>query len=225
MTTVAITTAADRFEEAARPFALLEFTPVPLPCITIEVADEDLLAGARVTATGVDLLFATSARAIRLLWPDGNMPPVPVAAVGAATARAVTEAGGNVAVIGTGGGLDLVARVRELGGVRRALYPHAGGTDPAVLDALRVSVPVVSTIPVYETVPIAPATDPVDAVAFASASAVDGWFLTRDTAGMIVAAIGGPTADALEQRGVTADAVPDIPGFGTMAAALKEVTT
>ena len=225
MTTVALTTAADRFAEAARPFADLGFVPVSLPCITIEVADEDLLVGARVTAAGVDLIFATSARTIRLLWPDGNMPAVPVAAVGAATARAVTEAGGTVAVIGTGGGLDLVERVREITGIRRVLFPHAGGTDPAVLDALRTVVPVTSTIPIYETVPVAPTADPVDAVAFASASAVEGWFLARDTGGMTVAAIGGPTADALARHGVTPDAVPAIPGFKSMASALREVST
>jgi len=225
VTTVAITTSADRFDDVSRPFVDLAFTPVPLPCITISDADEGLLVGARTTAAGVDLLFVTSARAIRLLWPDGGMPPVRVAAVGAATARAATAAGGNVAVVGTGGGLDLVHQVRSLTGIQRVLFPHAEGTDPAVLDALRMTVPVTSTIPVYRTVPVAPGTDPVDAVAFASASAVDGWFLSRDLQGVVVAAIGRPTAEALERFGVTADAVPGIPGFESMASALKKVMT
>jgi len=225
VTTVAITTSADRFAEASRPFTDLGFTPISLPCITVEVADEDLLAGARITAAGVDLLFITSARTVRLLWPDGAMPAVPVAAIGTATARAVTAAGGTLAVVGTGGGLDLVGHVRTLTGVRRALFPHAEGTDPVVIGALRTVVPVVSTIPIYRTVPVAPDPDPVDAVAFASASAVRGWFLTRDTAGAVVAAIGGPTAAALDGFGVTPDAVPDIPGFASMASVLREVIT
>jgi len=225
VTTVAITTSRDRYDEAARPFTEQGFTPIALPCITVEVADEDLLTGARITANGVDLLFVTSARTIRLLWPDGGMPQVPVAAIGTATARAVTEAGGIVAVIGTGGGLDLIGRARNLTGIRRALFPHAEGTDRQVLDAFRAIVPVASTIPVYRTVPIAPDPDPVDAVAFASASAVHGWFLTRDTGGLIVTAIGGPTAAALGERGVTTDTVPNIPGFISMAYALKEVIT
>ncbi len=225
MTTVAITTSVDRFAEASRPFVDLGFTPIPLPCITVEVADEDLLTGARLTAAGVDLIFATSARTIRLLWPDGDMPPVPVAAVGPATARAVTEAGGTVAVIGTGGGRELIERTRTLTGIRRAVFPHAEGTDPVVIAALQAMVPVVSAVPIYRTLPVAPGDEPADAVVFASASAVDGWFLTRDTGGMVVAAIGRPTADALELHDVIADAVPNVPGFGTMASALREVIT
>jgi uroporphyrinogen-III synthase len=225
VTTVAITTSRDRYDEAARPFTEQGFTPIALPCITVEVADEDLLTGARSTANGVDLLFVTSARTIRLLWPDGAMPAVPVAAIGVATARAVTRAGGNVAVVGTGGGLDLIDRVRALPRVRRALFPHAGGTDPNVLAAFRATVTVASTIPIYRTVPVAPDADPVDAVAFASASAVMGWFLTRDTGGTIVGAIGRPTVAALGSFGATVDAVPDVPGFASMASALREVIT
>ena len=94
---------------------------------------------------------------------------------------------------------------------------HAGQEpDPATLSR---------AVPIYRTLPVAPGDEPADAVVFASASAVDGWFLTRDTGGMVVAAIGRPTADALELHDVIADAVPNVPGFGTMASALREVIT
>jgi len=225
MTTVAITTTADRFDEASRPFHRLGFTPITVPCITVEPADDAVLEGARLAAVGVDLLFVTSARTIRLLWPNGGMPPVPAAAVGPASARAVAEAGGTVAVVGTGGGLDLVEHVPALSGIRRALFPHAEGTDPAVLDALGAVVPIVAAFPVYRAVPIPPTHDPVDAVAFGSASAVDGWFLGRDLQDIAVAAIGRQTADALERFGVSADAVPGVPGFASMASALRKVMT
>jgi len=225
MTSVAITTSADRFDEVSRPFATLGFSPVSLPCIRIEPTDDDLLAAAATAAADVDLLFLTSVRTIRLLWPDGGMPSVPTAAVGAATARAVTEAGGEVTVVGNGGGLDLIERIRSLRGIHSVFFPHAGGTDPRVLDALRSTVDVTSTIPVYRAVPVAPGADPVDAVAFASASAVDGWFLTRKLDDVTVAAIGRPTADAIAGHGARVDAIADTPGLDTMASALREVVT
>ncbi|MFN2487485.1 MAG: hypothetical protein ABR609_12925, partial [Acidimicrobiia bacterium] len=78
MIRVAITT--DRFEGAASSFRPLGLAPVWLPCIRIEPADAGLLARAREATLASDLLLITSVRTLDVLWPDGSMPAVEVAA-------------------------------------------------------------------------------------------------------------------------------------------------
>lgn len=222
MTVVAITTSSDRADAAARPFRERGFTPIALPCIRIEPAPATVLGSARDAAASADFLFVTSARTVKLLWPIGGMPAVPVAAVGAATAHAAAQAGGRVDLIGDGAGIDLVDRLEGDMAEGTVVFPHAAGADSRTLAALRSGRRGVRAFEIYQTVPVAPGSTPVDAVAFASTSAVSGWFLGRDVDEVVVAAIGRETAAGLSRFGVAPDVIPDVPGFDQMAAALRE---
>ncbi|MHA6718563.1 uroporphyrinogen-III synthase [Sphingomonas sp. RS6] len=79
---------------------------------------------------GFDALILTSANAVRMAGAGlATLLPLPVHAVGAATAAAARRAGFSVVAVGEAGAADLVARA-EAGGVRRAL--HLAGRDRTI---------------------------------------------------------------------------------------------
>jgi uroporphyrinogen-III synthase len=95
-------------------------------------------------------------------------------------------------------------------------YPHARRADPVVGELLRQRATLVHSCVLYDTIPIPPATEPVDVVTFASPSAVDGWSLTRGFDALVLA-IGSATRATLEQRGHPPDLVADTPTFQALA--------
>jgi uroporphyrinogen-III synthase len=210
---VAITT--DRFEDAAPWYAVRGLEPVALPCIRVVKAPEDALRSARLAAESADLLLITSPRTVRLLWHGRRMPPVPVAAVGEATAAAVEQAGGSVRHIGSAGLAQLAADLSRQLPLGRVVFPRAANADPAPLALVDSEGTEIVAFDVYRTVPTAPGPDPVDAVAFASPSAVEGWFLSRALDGLVVGAIGHTTAAAL--TGHRPVVVPDRPSHRALA--------
>jgi uroporphyrinogen-III synthase len=131
------------------------------------------------------------------------MPPVPVAAVGPATAAAVTAAGGVVEVVGEGDGDALGDLVAPTLAGRRVVFPHSRSVDPARIDRLRrVGAEMIAAV-VYDTIPVPPGPDPVDAAIFASPSAVFGWLQSRTFSELsVVAALGSTTRAQLEGAGV-----------------------
>jgi uroporphyrinogen-III synthase len=222
---VAVTT--DRFSKAAPYFARVGLEPVPTPCIQMSPARVDKLEQAREAAAAADLILLTSARTVELLWPEGGMPACDVAAVGAATARAVVSAGGRVVTTGQGGLSDLVESVAgDLDG-RRVVIIRAAGSDTVALRRLHALAPELEDHVVYRVQPIGPTPTPVDAVAFASPSAVEGWLLTRSLDDLVVAVIGDTTAAAVASHRVP-DVVASQPSFPALAGALSsfmEVTS
>ncbi|MFP4553489.1 MAG: uroporphyrinogen-III synthase [Actinomycetota bacterium] len=222
MPRIALTTTPDR---AARLVSLCEehgLEPVGLPCIELVPADEEVLEQARRQVAQADWLVVTSSRAISVLWPNGEMPDVPVAAVGPATAQAVTTAGGRPAVVGGGGVDELIDLIAErLRGVS-VVFPHAAGAGTNTIEALEVAGASVDARAVYEIRSVPPADDAVDAVAFGSPTAVHGWLLSRDLEGLVVGAIGETTAGALEEFAVTADVEPPHPSFEGLIVAMAE---
>lgn len=213
----AVTTAADSFDRVAEAFAAHRIEAVPLPCIAIEAADDDELDTIRALASTADRILVTSARAVRVVWP-GSVPAVPFLSVGPATSDAVARAGGTVLAEGSGGAADLLDRIDVAG--LRVVFPHAAGADPETEAALRARGASVDARVAYRSVPIGPESEPVDAVTFASPSAVEGWCLTRSLEDQLIAAIGPTTAAAVEGRGGTVDLIAERPGFEEMAAAL-----
>ena len=210
---VAITTAEDRasrLSDMARGHGL---EPVSLPCIDVIPAPEDQLSGARSQAAEADWLVVTSSRAIDTLWPGGGMPDVPVAVVGSSTAEVAVRAGGRVAVVGDGGAEDLVEELAGHVGGKSVFFPHASGADPATLYRLGEAGAEVAASAVYETRPIGPGADPVDAAIFGSPSAVSGWCRSRSLGDLVLAAIGKATGAALVERGHHPDVVPPHPDF------------
>jgi uroporphyrinogen-III synthase len=195
---VAITN--DGFERAAPAFRGVGLDPVWLPCIRVEPADAALLARAREAALAVDLLLVSSVRTLDLLWPDRSMPVVDVVAVGERTAAAVEARGGRVVLSGRSGLADLVARSGDRLASDRVAFPHAAGSDPAALKAIREQATQLLEFEVYRTVPVAPDRTPVAAVAFGSPSAVEGWLLSRDFAGLAIGVIGPTTWEAVARH-------------------------
>lgn len=218
MTRVAVTTAADRSERVAAAMRRHGLEPVVLPCIGVIPADDTVIGPLREEAIHADWILLTSARAVEVVWPRGGMPTTPVAAVGHATAEAASEAGGSIALVGGGGVFDLLPALGPGPGL--VIAPHAAGTDPEVFMALSDAGWEILEGDVYETVPAAPDDDPVDAAAFASPSAVEGWCSARPLDGIVVGAIGATTAAALSVRGRPPDVVADTPSHTRLAAAL-----
>jgi len=194
------------------------------PSLRIEPGDEPSLARLRAATLSSDLIFLTSARSVHFLWPEGSMPRVPVAAVGASTARAVTDAGGSVSHVGRAGAAALLSEIEPLLASSRVVYPRAAGAHPTTLTRLNERARSLRSDVAYTALPTAPPLDPVDGVAFASPSAVEGWFLARDTSQMLVAAIGLTTAAALRHRGAPPDAIAEIPSPAALAAAIAQLT-
>lgn len=220
MKRVAVTTTADSAPRLAEPLIAHGLIPVMLPCISISPAPADVLEALRTHARKADLIVVTSARAVRVTWPDGDMPATPVAAVGSATAEAVEQAGGIVKAVGSGGAADLVETLDVKG--LRIVFPHARAADPATDAALERMGATVYAATAYETIPISPNDDKVDAAIFGSPSAVDGWLMRRHLDGLVIGAMGATTASALRVRGVESPVVPKTPGFEELVAALAE---
>jgi uroporphyrinogen-III synthase len=215
MTTVAVTTSVDGFPRAASALRLAGLEPVPLPCIEVTPAAGTVLEVTRAAAAETDWILVTSRRAVEIVWAGHPMPPTPVAAVGRATARAVTAAGGRPALVGTS---DAGSVVRSLGGRAPGsivLFPAARGDDDHVRRLLCPGRLV--HIPVYATRSIPPPPTPVDVVMFGSPSAVRGWLSTRSLDDVTVAAIGSVTAAALIEAGRPPDLVPAVPDFAELA--------
>lgn len=221
MTRVAVTTASGNAERIGRLVEEAGLSPVYMPCIRIRVSPPEILDPLRAAATTADWVICTSPRTVAAMWPAGEMPSHPlVAAVGAATAGAVTAAGGRVEVTGTGGAAALRELLRGRLAGQTVVFPHARAADPATVEALRSEAGAVIAGPAYDTLPIAPAADPVDAVIFGSPSALEGWLLTRDLSGLAVAAMGPTTAAAVRDSGREPDVVPSVPGAAAVVAAL-----
>lgn len=195
MRRVAITT--DHFDSVSSHFSRLGMDPIAMPCIRVEQMSDEVLSAARDAASRADLLIIGSARTISILWPGRPMPDVDVAAVGEKTARSARRLGGRVVVTGRLGLLGLVELARPQLNGADIVFPHAAGSDPEGLDALRTATKNLDEFEIYRSVPIAPGQEDVDAVSFASPSAVEGWHLTRDLNSIIVGVIGSTTARAV----------------------------
>lgn len=221
MTRVAVTTDLDSSRRIGWLAEEAGLDPVYLPCIRSEVAASEILEPMRVASVEADWVVCTSRRAITAMWPAGGMPAGPqVAAVGTATARAATAAGGSVAITGTGGAAALRELLRGRLADQLVVFPHARSADPATVAMLRSEGASVIAAPAYDTVPVAPPDDPVDAVIFGSPSALSGWLLSRDLVGLTVSAMGQTTAAALRAAGREPDIVPPVPGAAAVVAVL-----
>ncbi len=210
---VAITTTAKRAAELAPIARAHGLRPVVLPCIEVVPASESVLEQARRSAAGSEWLLVTSARTIEYLWPHGQIPDVAVAAVGPLTAAAVTDAGGTVSLVGDSGSLDLISELVTLVENATVCFPHGREVDLSKMRVLEEAAGTVSTWEVYATEPMPPAVDPVDAVAFGSPSAVEGWSRSRGFAEVVVGAIGETTGEALSDRGQHPDVVAARPDY------------
>ena len=217
MIRVAITT--DRFRAAAPDFRRLGLEPVGLPCIRVEPSDPGVLAQIRQAASLADFLVITSVRTLDILWPNGSMPAVEVGAVGERTAAAVAARGGRVVFLGRSGLAHLAQQMPGRLISSRVVFPHAVGSDQVALELLRARATHLREFEVYRSVPVAPGSAPVDAAAFASPSAVEGWHLSRALDGIVVGVIGPTTREAVAQHRPP-DVMAARPSYRSLAQAL-----
>lgn len=217
---VAVTTSSDNAARFTQRLAAVHLEPVCLPCIRVEPSTEAVLEPLRRAAVDADWIVCTSRRAVEITWP-GGMPARPqVAVVGRATAAAVRAAGGHVSVEGAGGATQVRKLLGDRINGRVVVFPHARAADPVTVRELRAGGATVIAAPAYQTVPIAPGPDSVDAVILGSPSALEGWLLSRSLAGLEVAVIGETTAAAVRAHGCEPDIVPPIPDVDELVTAL-----
>lgn len=210
---LALTTTRDRATGLVAGVEAFGFEAVLLPCIEVVPADGGTLEAARASAASSDLLVVTSPRVVTVLWPDGGMPDVPVAAVGASTAYAVEAAGGEVAVVGDAGADSLLDGLGDSIAGATVLLAQSANSHPSTRRRLENMGAAVAAVAIYDTRPIPPGPEPVDVVTFASPSAVEGWALSRAFDGVVLAAIGATTAAALTAAGHPPHVVPSRPDF------------
>ncbi|CAN5760811.1 uroporphyrinogen-III synthase [soil metagenome] len=206
---VAVTNVGEGARRTVHALRAVGLEPVMLPCIEARPVSEGELSEARTAIASSDLAVFTSPRALEVLWPDGGLPPVEIAAVGPSTAEAVRRAGGEATVVGAGTGDDLVSLLCASVTGQQVVLATSASADPIRADRLRAAGGEVTTVTVYHTVSVAPRPDPVDAVLFGSPSAVGGWLLSRALpTSLVVGAIGPTTTAELVRQGRPPDVVP-----------------
>jgi uroporphyrinogen-III synthase len=229
MPRLALTTTRDRSLQLIDDVAALGMEPMVLPCIELIPATDEVIETARTESAQSDWLLLTSPRTVHRLWPEGGMPATNVAAVGQATAEAVSNAGGTISLVGDGGARELAERITRVVAGQSVFFPHAAGADRSTIDLLEGAGAEVRSQVVYESSPVPPDDDAVDAVVFGSSSAVTGWFLSRELDGIAVGVIGKTTAAALAAYGYEFHVIAMNPSFGElirlMAGHLREGST
>ncbi len=211
---VLVTRAADDAPELEKLLRDRGAVPVRMPCIEFEDGpDTDRIALA-VRSRAVDLVVVASPHAARRLVALCGRIDVPLAAVGAATAK---ELPGEVFVPRAGVGAEaLVAGLRGRVSGKRVLVPRAEAGNPALVDGLRDAGATVDVLTLYRTVPAKEADlralRGIDAISFASGSAVRGFVALAGaaaTAPAAVACMGRNCAEEAKKSGVRVDAVAD----------------
>jgi len=198
---------------------------------TLPPEDEEPLMREAGRLGSYDWLLFTSARAVeslsRFVRENGRRPRV--AAVGQGTASSAREAGFPPEVVGTEGALALVREMTRVDphlAERSVLAPLAERAQPDGIRALREAGARVQVVTAYRTklreeglseLREALRRDTFDAVAFASPSAVEAFASARVALSCPLFAIGGTTAQALEDHGFGEAFLPDRPDFAELA--------
>jgi uroporphyrinogen-III synthase len=185
--------------------------PVRMPCIQFEDAPEASQVAERVRARP-DLVVVSSPHAARRLLALCGRIDVPLAAVGAATAR---ELPGEVLSPAAGAGAAaLLDALRDRVAGRRVLVPRAEGGNPALVEGLRAAGADVEVLTLYRTVPAKSADlsalQGVGAISFASGSAVRGFVSlagAEAARGAAIACMGENCAEEVRRCGLRPDAV------------------
>lgn len=201
--------------------------PVVVPLIEI-VPDPDGVASlARLQPLEFDWLVVTSPNGAQAFAQAHTTAPAQVAAVGATTAAALTEAGVEVTVVPTTQrAAGLLAELPA--GPGRVLVVQAVDADPALTAGLTERGWTVTIVAPYRSAPARPAAGvqlaamAADAVLFASGSAARAWVAVFGTASPpIVVAIGPQTSAVAERAGLKVTAVAADHSLAGMVSALE----
>ena len=189
-----------------------------LETLGAEVVHERLIEIEDLPATGLaervarlaagDALAVTSRQTARRLEGLCAAPGVIVAAVGAATARALESAGLAADFVGTGGGREL-ARGLQLAQGARVLFPCAEEALPDLPAELEARGHEVERLPIYRTVPVPDArlAEEADVRIYMSPSSVRAaleWERAHPDQETHRVALGATTLEALKREGLGA---------------------
>ncbi|HVU50897.1 MAG TPA: uroporphyrinogen-III synthase [Polyangia bacterium] len=232
---VLVTRPREQIAPLADAVVALGGEPLPYPTIELAPPPDWAALDAALAGPAPDWIVFTSPSAVRFTVARAEatralslLARPRVAAVGAQTARAVTDAGLVVAVVPPDDEQrqeGLAAALADLAPGTRVLFPQAIGGRELLRDALAARGCAVEVVPVSQTRPVAdlPPLPAFDAAAFASPSALEA-FVARwgadALARAVVAVIGPTTAAAARRLGVRVDAMPAAPSMPALAAAL-----
>jgi uroporphyrinogen-III synthase len=232
---VLVTRPRDQLAALADAVRSLGGEPVPYPTIELAAPPDWSALDAALAGPAHDWLVFTSPSAVRFTSARADairaraaLGRPRLAAVGAETARAATNAGLVVDVVPA---VDeqrqegLAAALADLAPGTRVLFPQTVGGREHLRDALVARGCLVDVVPVSQTLPVRdlPPLPAFDAAAFASPSALKALVARWGApclAGAAVAVIGPTTAAAARELGVRVDAMPDAPSMQALAAAL-----
>lgn len=205
-----------------------EVVHVPLIAIVDPPDGGMALRRALARVDAFDWVVVTSVNGARAVGAAvATHPRVRLAAVGPATAAALTELAGRP--------VDLVARDPRAEGLvadfpgsgSRVLIAQADRARATLAEGLAARGHAVETVTAYSTVERRPPPeelallDDVDAVVFASGSAVESWVAARGTNVPPVVVVIGPVTEQVARRvGVAVTRVAESPGPAGVAAAL-----
>ena len=241
---VLVTRATGQAGGLSEPLAALGARPVEIPTIrAVPLADCAELDAALADLRRFDWIAFSSANAVRAVFDrlsaagadSRALHPVRVAAIGSATASALSARGISADFVpersGTDGFADGLARLGVSGA--RILLPRSDLADRRLPERLRESGAGVSEIIAYRTetpessrAPLAAALDGgLDAATFASASAVLNLIALMDgdisrLNGVAIACIGRATAAAASGMGLKVDIVASVPSADALASEL-----
>lgn len=199
--------------------------PLHYPTLTIVPPESwEPVDAALARLADYDWVVLTSQTAVDFLarrMPGGRFPQTlraQIAAVGPATARAIEEAGGAVALTPSDNRQEgLIEALRPVAPGRRVLLPIAAGARALLADTLRSWGCCVEVLPIYRVMPQEHLGQPplFDCAVFASPSALRAYLALAGASSLarkIVAVVGKTTAREAEANGVhtTVAATPDI---------------
>jgi uroporphyrinogen III methyltransferase/synthase len=236
---IVITRAAAQAAGLGRTLADLGAQPIYLPTVEIAPMDDyEALDRALRCLDKYQWLVFTSANAVAIFWErlgDGRLPSLKVAAIGPATAQALEKRSVRPALVPEEYVAEAVAAaLGEVAG-QWFLWPRAESAREGLADELGRRGAIVHEIPVYRTLPAAPAPAGlrevgrgVDAITFASASAARN-FAALAAGGLaaavdqaVMACIGPVTAQAAREAGLRVDVVAATYTTDGLVAALAE---
>ncbi len=228
---VVITRAGAQAAEAGRALAALGGVPIYFPTVRIApAADPAPLSEALQVAQTYDWIVFTSANAVRAVGGRlaqrgltmAALRGPKLAAIGPATARTLTGWGLTATLLPEEQSAGALAEAL-LGEVRglRVLVPQSDRARPHLAEALRTAGAQVTVVTAYRT--LTAVLDPaalaelargVDAVTFASPSAVEGWVVLtggQDSGPAVIACLGPTTAEAARMAGLPVQVVATEP--------------
>lgn len=218
---------------------LVEMGP-PQDSSPLDAALVDLERFDAVVFASENAVRFTVQRALSKGWMESLASARPeIACVGEATAEAARRAGLEVACVGTGGGVELVAEIEKRGTCagRRFLSPRSEQGGDEAVDALRARGAQVEVVVAYRN--LRPQVDApslcsrvtggeLDVLTFASPSAARHFASLLDAEaraaleGLVVAALGETTAAALREEGIEPDVIPERPTIQALVEALVD---